>query len=221
MEILDVGDPRAPDLATSLAAVVTIHEHAFRGFFLTALGRPFLRQYYLAVARYPQGIFLVADVDGGVAGFAAGFRRPERFYATLRSRWPRLALPIVLGLARRPRLLLAVLGGVRRVVRGRAGTAASPGVGGGPAATVELASIAVSPAHAGRGVGRALLDAFNARAGAMGAARVVLTTDRDGNEQVVGFYTGAGFEIDGEFVQGRRRRMLRLCKRLGAGASGG
>jgi hypothetical protein len=47
-----------------LAGIVTIHQQAFRRFFLTRLGADFLRLYYGLVLEYAAGIVLVSHSEG-------------------------------------------------------------------------------------------------------------------------------------------------------------
>lgn len=58
----------------------------------------------------------------------------------------------------------------------------------------ELYAIGVDPAHAGRGLGKALLDATLARMAQHSPAKVALYVDGD-NERAVGLYEAAGFTV--------------------------
>lgn len=170
---------------TALDEIVSVHVEAFPGFLLTELGPRFLREYYRCVDEYSQGILVDESDAGGCLGFVAGFVDPASFYRALRRRRARLGLAAAAGLVARPHRLMAVVADYLR-----AGAAAS-----GPAdsATAELSSLAVRPRAAGRGVGTRLVGRFLAAARDRGAARVILTTDADGNESVNGFYSGLGF----------------------------
>jgi len=78
--------------------------------------------------------------------------------------------------------------------------------GEGSAPAVELYAIGVDPSHAGRGLGRALLDVTLARMAKHGPTRVDLYVDGE-NERAVDLYLRAGFTIDS-----RSRQWLRIAE---------
>jgi ribosomal protein S18 acetylase RimI-like enzyme len=163
---------------------------AFSGFFLTDLGAPFLRQYYRTVVAYPFGILLVAEFEGDVVGFAAGFADPSSFYRLLCRRAWLFGPSLWWGCLRRPSLVSAIVKRALVVVTSRSRETKVADV-----VACELSSIAVSPTAAGRGIGRQLLEAFVNRACKIGAGYVRLTTDAVGNSGGNRFYTSAGFTL--------------------------
>jgi ribosomal protein S18 acetylase RimI-like enzyme len=186
-----------------LARVAELHEAAFPGFFLTRMGRPFLRAYYRLVLEYGRGILLVAEGPDGVVGFVAGFLEPDGFYRLMRSRKWRMLAPIALGVLQRPSTLGAVLANIRKVRAGGPAPADAGGVG------CELSSLGVHPSASGRGVGQALVRGFVSCSAAEGADRVFLTTDADGNERVNGFYRKLGFSLSAT-LEGHAGRKLNV-----------
>lgn len=68
-------------------------------------------------------------------------------------------------------------------------------------------SLAVSPDAQRSGVGRTLNHAFLEEASRRGAKRVLLTTDRIGNDSVNRFYEKEGFRISRTFVTPEGRQM--------------
>ncbi|MBP6685656.1 MAG: mycothiol synthase [Leucobacter sp.] len=72
----------------------------------------------------------------------------------------------------------------------------------GDATETELYAIGVDPAHAGHGLGRALLDVTLARMAQHAPARVTLYVDGE-NERAVRMYEAAGFTIDTRSTQWR------------------
>ena len=183
-----------------LGAIAQIHVEAFEDFFLTRLGPTFLREYYRTVLEYQAGIMLVASTtDTETQGFAAGFANPLAFYRFLRSRRLRLAIAALPGLLRRPSLFARTVGSARRVARGNRHVPS--------ASEVELSSIAAAPSAQRKGLGTTLTRAFISRSRVMGARRVSLTTDADGNDPVNRFYLSLGFQISQTFQSQRRRRM--------------
>lgn len=178
--------PIRPATASDLGTIARLHESAFRGFFLTKLGRPFLCRYYEAVLSCPTGILLVAEEGGGIAGLVAGFGRPAMFYRSLRRRALRLGLAMLPRLARSPSLLVRAVADFRRTGDGDPSADVS---------VAELSSLAVDPAFAGKGVGSALVTEFLRAATSRGASSVRLTTDVHDNEAVNAFYRRLGFMV--------------------------
>jgi len=168
-----------------LNAVVRIHQRAFKGFLMTALGPRFLKGYYRAVLEYTQPIFLVAEREGELVGFVAGFVNPPRFYAQLRQHKIPLALAAISHLAWRPRLWRRALSSLRRAKNLSAETDAPQ--------LAELASLAVDPNAQGHGIGRQLVQGFLNKARTYGVKEVVLTTDAHNNDAVNAFYQKLGF----------------------------
>lgn len=69
-----------------------------------------------------------------------------------------------------------------------------------PAGTAMIMSLGMDPSAQGRGMGRALVEAFLAKAGHRGAMRVDLTTDKVDNEVANVFYARLGFRVAREVV---------------------
>lgn len=140
-------EPMRPE---HLRAVAGVHQAAFPDTTLTRLGDAFLRLYYGSLLADARGLALVALGGGGVCGFAAGMLGPRSFYREL---WRQHALAFlwaaVPGLLRHPGLASRLVAAPR--------FAGLHPVG---ARDATLASIAVTPAVAGRGVGRGLFEAF-------------------------------------------------------------
>ena len=184
--------------ADDLAGIVEIHQKAFSHYFLTRLGGKFLQRYYNLVLNFRSGILLVSEGEDGLQGFACGFVGPAEFYTSMWCARIPFALSLFPTLLRHPSLICKVISGVRRVQA----TASE-----WPARSCELSSIAVAPANAGNGFGKALMEAFLDKAKAMDAGCVYLTTDADGNDAVNAFYRNAGFEHTRCFLQGGVRWM--------------
>nr|NLU58817.1 GNAT family N-acetyltransferase [Pseudomonas sp. BIGb0427] len=77
-----------------------------------------------------------------------------------------------------------------------------------------LSTISVSPQAQGQGVGRQLLQEVEAWAAESGAAFVYLTTDRDANVEVNGFYQRNGYVLESTLKKSGNRIMNRYIKRL-------
>ena len=183
---------------SDLPGIVSIHQKAFASFFLTRLGGAFLRRYYKLVLDYSPGIFLVSEGRSGLEGFACGFVDPERFYGLMsKNKWS-FALPILSAVVRRPSLVPQIARSMKRVEKQ---------VSHRVARSCELASIAVMPEVSGRGVGKALVNAFLKQAWSLGAQHIHLDTEAGDNESANMFYHKAGFQFSRRFQKYEGRWM--------------
>ncbi len=197
-----VRDARPEDLDT----VVRLHAAAFPGFFLTRLGPRFLKAYYRLVLE--RGILQVIVQDEQTCGFVAGFLAPAQFYRTMKRDARRFAIPLLIALAARPRLVLHIVRSVLRVSRAKSEAAHDSDE------VCELSSLAVHPRWQRQGLGGQLVRAFLSRARNLGAAEVRLTTGACGNDRVRRFYQGLGFRLTRTFLQSSGRRMVEYSARL-------
>jgi len=196
-----------PATHDDLPAIARVHVAAFRGFFLTELGEPFLREYYRMVLCHEGGIVLVTPANGPLAGFVAGFMHPDAFYRTLSaSKW-RLGLRVLRTAIRRPSVLPRALANARRARQGGVVQPPHPGI------ACELSSIGVRPDHHGHGTGRALVTEFLQRTRHLGADYVYLTTDAENNDPVNAFYLKLGFALVERLAthQARPMNLYSLC----------
>jgi ribosomal protein S18 acetylase RimI-like enzyme len=175
-----------------LEAIIAVHQSAFAGFFLTSLGRGFLRELYRAFVVEVGGICWVALVESSfgtanVVGFVAGALDPERFFRRLLyRRGIYFAVAAVPGIASQPfRVVPRVLSALR--YRGEQPNEAKRGA--------LLSSLGVHPTAGRHGIGSTLVNAFIIDAERCGARGVYLTTDRNNNEGANAFYERAGFRM--------------------------
>ena len=184
--------------------VVEIHLASFPGFFLSILGSRFLARLYLSILTDDRGIAFVAAENDRLVGFVAGVTRQEGFYKSLvRHHLVAFGFASVGPLLRRPN----ILGRLARALRRSAEAAES-------SAEACLMSIAVSPTTEGRGVGRALVDAFGRALVERGIDAFCLTTDRDNNDRTNRFYLSTGFTLVRSFVTPDGRAMNEYLKHL-------
>jgi ribosomal protein S18 acetylase RimI-like enzyme len=197
-----------PAAAADLGPIARLHTLAFRGFFLTKMGLPFLIRYYRTVLEYEGGLLLVAEASGSIAGFVAGFSRPAAFYRLLRRRAFSLAVAMAPALLRHPPLIPRAIADFKRTGGNRPKD---------DECWAELSSVAVNPAVSGQGIGHTLVKAFVRAAAKRGAAAVRLTTDAVNNEAVNRFYRQLGFELTGTFeaTPGRYLNELRITAPAG------
>ncbi len=192
-----------PARPADLERVVAVHTAAFPKFFLTSLGPAFLRRYYRTVLEFDGGCLMVAELEGRVAGFVAGFAEPRRFYGVFRSRPLSFAAAVAVGLLRRPWLFGHILGRTRSVFHRSQGRHPQKA----PVAECELSSLAVDPFARRRGIGQQLVAAFVAAARERGLDVVRLKTDARDNDPANAFYAGLGFRISASVVAAGRRPM--------------
>lgn len=186
--------------------VVRVHLEAFPGFFLTFLGTHFLGEFYEAALGDPTGVALVASADERLHGFVVGTMEPAGFYGRLlRTRWHRFALASLRAVIRRPAI-------VPRLAR----ALLLPSQSAHLDRSALLMSLAVDPTSQGHGIGRRLVAEFVEEARAHGCERVLLSTDRDGNDTVNAFYRRLGFELNREYQTPEGRAMNEYLIDLGA-----
>ncbi|MDH4272690.1 MAG: GNAT family N-acetyltransferase [Candidatus Aminicenantes bacterium] len=181
--------------------IVGIHLAAFPGFFLSFLGRRFLRELYKAFATDKTSISLVAEapVSGELMGFAAGTLDPARFFRSLLvRRWWAFGFSSLPAIVRNPRSALRIFRGVS--YRGNQPEGRKRAL---------LSSIAVIPGQRDHGLGNDLLKRWVERARAKGAEGCYLTTDAENNDAVNRFYARNGWRVESEFITPEGRKMYR------------
>lgn len=187
-----------------VSIVVQIHVLAFPGFFLTSLGDSFLKELYSGFVNQPGSIFVVAEDEGKVIGFAAGTTVPDVFFSELRKKR---------GFYFLIKAIPALIKNVRVVFKKLVSSVfykgdTPPELTGGTL----LSSIGVLPSLHGGLVGSELLDDFEKIAFSQNAAFIYLTTDAIENERANAFYGKRGYSVEGRFMQQSKRPMLRYVK---------
>lgn len=171
--------------------VVEIHLASFPGFFLTFLGRRFLREFYRGTLNDPASLALVAvDRPGRIAGFVAGQVEPSGFYKRLLMRrgWA-FAVASIGPVFRKPSIIPRLF----RAMNYRGGSPATPG-------GALLVSLAVHPEMQALGAGKLLVRRFAEECFRRGAAYIYLVTDREHNDAVNRFYQSLGWKIETEMA---------------------
>ncbi len=184
-----------------IVGIVAVHQEAFPGFFMTKMGKAFLRAYYGIVLEYEKRIFLVSEDDKGeINGFVCGVRDPAVFYEIFARMKKKLFWPTLIALLKNPFLFRDILLSKRRVQNVSKTDDVSDSI-------IELTSIGVSKRVQGRGIGKELTLAFLDAARMTNARAVQLTTDRDDNETVNRFYQRIGFSLRREMTRPNGRNM--------------
>lgn len=192
-----------PIRKSDLENVVEMHLIAFPDFFMSLMGKSFVRQYYKCVIDYENSITIIAKNDSSSnIGFAVGFKNPSIFYKFLRRRFYNFIFPVLLGFLKKPKLLTRIFRGFVRVnLKDRAISEIN---------SCELASIGVT--KQGFGYGSLLLKKFIEEAVRKKSENVTLTTDRNNNNNVVKFYTSNGFTNIGIEKRGNREMIKFIYK---------
>jgi ribosomal protein S18 acetylase RimI-like enzyme len=173
--------------ASDAEACASLHSKEIATGFLSALGPAFLRRLYRRVAACEGSFLLIAQDEGGTAGFLAGSVAVGRLYRTF------LIRDSVAAAARAPLALAKSWRSVMETLRhGR----------GGESSGAELLAVAVDPVRRGRGTGRMLVERFLEESRALGAtsATVVLGSE---NQPAMNLYRRAGFSSQRTFEMHR------------------
>lgn len=164
--------------------IVEIHLKAFPQFFLTFMGRGFLRLLYKSYCNHPQsGILAAVDAKEAPLGFLAYSKNMSGLYKYLIKN--KLPLFIWYGAGaffRKPTIFM-------RLIRAFLKPAESKAV----EAYVELASIGVSPDIKCKGLGSSLIKKLKEMVDFTEYSYIKLETDAKNNESVNSFYRKNGF----------------------------
>lgn len=182
-------------LPADVDRIAQLHAARINEGFLTSLGVPFLRRLYRRVLRSPDAFIIVEDHEHDVVGFAAGVADLGALYRRFMVHDGPLA-----ALRAAPRLVRAIPR-VLETMRYPTTTADLP--------DAEILALAVAADHAGRGIGRQLVDAATTafRDRGIDAAKVVTTSD---NPAALAMYRACGFvsTVKVEVHAGRESEVL-------------
>lgn len=177
--------------------VVDIHMQSFTGFFLTFLGKGFLRQLYKGFIEHENSGILVAIEENKIVGFLAYSGDLSGFYKYLIKRHF-ISLGWYAGIAfiRKPKIFLRLIRAFEYSNEAKR-----------KEKYVELSSIGVSPEKEKKGVGSNLIGALKSKVNVGKYQYIKLETDARNNEAANGFYRKNGFVLDHEYVTREGRRM--------------
>ena len=198
VEIKDVSD-------TDICTLVTIHNQAFPGFFLTSLGSAFLSLYYRTVKKSSKGILLGYYREGRLLGFCAATMKSASFHSQLIKE--NLFAYILMAF----RLLLTNPGAIVHLYKN---LAKRGGVFDDAGEYAELLSIGVDIDYQRSGIGKALLCELEQVIVGKGGKVISLTTDYDDNAKAQGFYSSLGYRVYYDFIAYHQRKMYRYIKNM-------
>ena len=163
--------------------VVDIHLATFTGFFLTFMGRGFLRHMYRSYCDHSPSGLLVAFEEDRAIGFLAYSEDMSGLYRfMIKKRLIPFAWYSLGAFLRKPRVFMRL---IRAFLK--------PSESQREEAYVELSSIGVAPDIKAHGVGSALIDALKGRLDLDRFAYIGLETDAEDNEGANHFYQKNGF----------------------------
>lgn len=177
--------------------VVEIHINAFKGFFLTFLGRGFLKTLYSGFIDHPISGLIVAIDQEKVVGFCAYSENLSKFYKYLLiKKLPQFIWYAFGAFLRKPTILF-------RLFRAFSYSKESKR----KEAYIELSSIGVLPEVKNKGVGSKMIQRLYDIADGERFEYIKLETDRYDNEGANYFYQKNGFVLDHVFKTPEKRCM--------------
>jgi ribosomal protein S18 acetylase RimI-like enzyme len=177
--------------------IASLHRAAFPGFFLSSLGKGFLKIYYSSLIGYKDSTVIIYEDNGIACGFATGSNKASEFFRyLLRHKLLQFMPYAVAAFLRRPWIGLKLLSALLYPNRQKR-----------KAGYNYLMSIAVDPQNGQKGAGSALLNDFVGKSRNLGVRGVILETDHAKNDTVKQFYGKNGFTLSRTYKKGRNRVM--------------
>lgn len=177
--------------------VVDIHLAAFKGFFLTFMGKGFLKQMYKSYVEHDESGIYVASEEGRVVGFLTYSENMSGLYKyMIKHRLIQLAWYSVGAFFRKPKVFMRL---VRAFLKPKESERNEK--------YVELASIGVCPDVKSNGIGSKLIDILKKDTDFKKNKYITLETDVFDNEIANRFYKKNGFYIVREFITHEGRHM--------------
>ena len=177
--------------------VVDIHIKTFKGFFLTFMGRRFLKLMYSCYTRFSKAGLIVAIEKDDVLGFLAYSEDMSGLYRyMIKHGFFAFVWFAFLAFLRRPKTFFRLFAALKK-----------PKDAEREEKYVELASIGVDPDKKRGGVGSALISALKAMVDFNEFSYIALETDAANNDAANAFYVKNGFTVAKTFVKNGDRPM--------------
>lgn len=189
-----------------ISEIVEIHLLSFQGFFLTFLGRGFLKNLYEHFLYHNNSGIIVAIENEKIIGFLAFSSDISNFYKTLlKKRFFELGWYSFLATLRNPKVMFRLL---------RAFTYSKKSER--KEKYMELSSIGVLPNQERKNIGSKLIDKLKEIFESSGCKYIKLETDAIDNEKANNFYIKNGFILQGSYKTPEGREMNEyLYKKVG------
>ena len=180
-----------------ITEIVDIHLNTFEGFFLTFMGKGFLKKMYLSYCDHEPSGLLVAEEEGKPLGFLAYSADMSGLYKhMIKKRLFSFAFYSMGAFFRKPKIFMRL---IRAFLK--------PGESHREEAYVELSSIGVSPHIKSQGVGSVLINELKNTVDFSKYAYISLETDAKNNEGANHFYVKNGFVLTREYTTHEGRTM--------------
>lgn len=186
-----------PEEKKIIDEIVTIHLNTFTGFFLTFMGRGFLKQMYQSYCQHAESGLLVAEEDGRSIGFLAYSSNFSGLYKfMIKTRLIQFGWYSVGAFFRRPSAFMHIISAFLK-----------PGEAKREEKYVELSSIGVDPNVKSKGIGSKLIEQLKKQVDFEKYAYITLETDAVDNEGAIHFYEKNGFIRERMFETDEGRKM--------------
>jgi ribosomal protein S18 acetylase RimI-like enzyme len=184
-----------------IKSIVEIHMARFSSFFLTSLGKNFLKTFYKAFLKNP-GVLLVLIDEGEIKGFAAGSRDNRGFFKKLLLN--NISEFVFSGI----QILITKPSALKRIALNASKSEKNNLI------FAELLSIATLSNK--KGYGKILLLEFEKEITRENIENlpISLTTDYHDNDKAVQFYKDCGYEVQEVFESYQHRKMYRFLKKI-------
>lgn len=177
--------------------VVQIHMDTFQGFFLTFMGRGFLRQMYSSYCAHEHSGLYVALDDEEPIGFLAYSSDMSGLYRyMIRTKLIMFAWYSIGAFLRKPSVFIRL---IRAFLK--------PSESKRTEKYVELSSIGVRPDDKSRGIGTQLIGRLVSDTDFNSCSYISLETDADNNEGANKFYQKNGFALERTYLTHEGRKM--------------
>lgn len=185
------------DEKKTINEIVTIHLNTFTGFFLTFMGKGFLKQMYQSYCEHDESGLLVAEDDGKAIGFLAYSSNFSGLYKfMIKTRIVQFGWYSIGAFFRRPSAFMHIIKAFLK-----------PGEAKRKENYVELSSIGVDPNVKSKGIGSALIEELKKLVDFEKYAYITLETDAVNNEGAIHFYEKNGFVRERMFETDEGRKM--------------
>ncbi len=188
-----------------ISKIVNIHLSTFKGFFLTFMGKGFLKQMYASYCLHDDSELICAFEDDQPIGFCAYSAKMSGLYKfMIKKKLIPFAWYSLGAFVRKPTVFMRL---VRAFLK--------PGESKRTEEYVELASIGVLPNIKSKGVGTKLIDYVKDDVDFSKIDYIALETDALDNDNVNAFYVKNGFELERTYEtrEGRKMNEYRFYRR--------
>lgn len=186
-----------PHINSNIESIVDIHMQAFQDFFLTFLGKGFLKCMYKGFCSHDKSNLICAYENGSIVGFIAYSEDISGFYKYLiKKKLILFAWYSFTAFLRNPKIMMRLL----RAFLYPSETKRDENY-------IELSSIGVLPICEGMGIGSRLIDCLKSIVDFDRYDYIKLETDAQNNDSVNSFYQKNGFVIYKEYSTPEGRLM--------------